>query len=83
MKRLSTIISLLAMVLMVSQVLAQSMPTDPIGGKPPAGSKPSVTDLDYQVKYHRAFCHIRNTIDNLRCIIKIRIMDIGYFDFRE
>jgi hypothetical protein len=43
------------MVLMVSQVLAQSMPTDPIGGKPPAGSKPSVTDLDYQVKYHRAF----------------------------
>jgi hypothetical protein len=23
------------------------MPTDPIGGKPPAGSKPSVKDLDY------------------------------------
>ncbi len=43
------------MVLMVSQVLAQSMPTDPIGGKPPAGSKVSVKDLDYQVKYQRAF----------------------------
>ena len=31
------------------------IPTDPIGGKPPAGSKPSVPDLDYQVKYQRAF----------------------------
>lgn len=29
--------------------------TDPIGGKPPAGLKPSVEDLDYQVKYQRAF----------------------------
>ena len=43
------------MVLMVNPVHAQSMPTDPIGGKPPAGSKPSVADLDYQVKYQRAF----------------------------
>jgi hypothetical protein len=31
------------------------MPTDPLGGKPPAGSKPSVAGLDYQVKYQRAF----------------------------
>ena len=31
------------------------MPTDPVGGKPPAGSKPSVEDLDAQVKYQRAF----------------------------
>ena len=31
------------------------MPTDPIGGKPPAGSLPSVTDFDYQIKYQRAF----------------------------
>jgi hypothetical protein len=31
------------------------LPTDPIGGKPPAGSAPSVSDLDYQVKYQRAF----------------------------
>jgi hypothetical protein len=28
---------------------------DPIGGKPPAGSTPSVADLDYQAKYQRAF----------------------------
>jgi len=34
---------------------AASMPTDPIGGKPPAGAKVSVEDLDYQVKYQRAF----------------------------
>ncbi|MDX2419432.1 MAG: DUF1254 domain-containing protein, partial [Xanthomonadales bacterium] len=34
---------------------AAKMPTDPIGGKPPAGSKVSVKDLDYQVKYQRAF----------------------------
>jgi len=31
------------------------MPTEPLGGKPPAGAKPSVADLDYQVKYQRAF----------------------------
>jgi len=30
-------------------------PTDPLGGKPPAGIKSSVEDLDYQVKYQRAF----------------------------
>jgi hypothetical protein len=29
--------------------------TDPPGGKPVPGSKPSVADLDYQVKYQRAF----------------------------
>ena len=34
---------------------ANEVPTDPLGGKPPAGSKPSVEDLDYQVKYQRAF----------------------------
>ena len=31
------------------------MPKDPLGGKPPAGSKPFVDVLDYQVKYQRAF----------------------------
>jgi len=36
-------------------VWAEKMPTDPVGGKPPAGSKVSVEDLDYQVKYQRAF----------------------------
>lgn len=30
-------------------------PTEPLGGKPPAGSEPSVPDLEYQVKYQRAF----------------------------
>ena len=30
-------------------------PTDPLGGKPPVGEKASVADLDYQVKYQRAF----------------------------
>ncbi len=34
---------------------AADMPTDPLGGKPPTGSKVSVQDLDYQVKYQRAF----------------------------
>jgi len=33
----------------------QEQPTEPVGGKPPAGAKPSNTDLDYQVKYQRAF----------------------------
>ncbi len=33
----------------------ENAPTDPDGGKPSPGSKPSVTDLDYQVKYQRAF----------------------------
>ena len=31
------------------------MPTDPVGGKPPAGAEPSAPDLEYQVKYQRAF----------------------------
>ena len=30
-------------------------PTEPLGGKPPTGSQPSVPDLGYQVKYQRAF----------------------------
>jgi hypothetical protein len=40
---------------LITPSLAQKLPTDPIGGKPPAGSKASVKDLDYQVKYQRAF----------------------------
>ncbi|MCJ7815137.1 MAG: DUF1254 domain-containing protein, partial [Xanthomonadales bacterium] len=39
----------------VATAFAAEMPTDPIGGKPPAGTKQSVKDLDYQVKYQRAF----------------------------
>ena len=34
---------------------SSTLPTEPIGGKPPAGSAPSVPDLDDQVKYQRAF----------------------------
>ena len=37
---------------LVSRVNAQ---TDPLGGQPPIGSKPSVPDLDAQVAYQRAF----------------------------
>lgn len=48
--RVFTII--LAVSLSSGNVKAQ---TDPVGGKPSPGSKPSVTDLDYQVKYQRAF----------------------------
>lgn len=29
--------------------------TEPIGGRPPVGAKPSVADLDYQIAYQRAF----------------------------
>jgi hypothetical protein len=39
----------------MSRIKSDQLPTDPLGGKPPAGSKPSVKDLDYQVKYQRAF----------------------------
>lgn len=46
----------LALSLMIPTMgYSASLPTDPIGGKPPAGSKVSVKDLDYQVKYQRAF----------------------------
>ena len=34
---------------------AATKPTEPLGGQPAPGSQPSVKDLDYQVKYHRAF----------------------------
>ena len=37
---------------------AASLPTDPLGGKPPAGAKQSVKDLDYQVKYQLSLIHI-------------------------
>ena len=39
---------------MQTKISKAEMPTDPIGGKPPAGSVPSVADFDYQVKYQRA-----------------------------
>ena len=40
---------------MSNEVSGTSVPTEPVGGQPPVGAKPSVTDLDYQVKYQRAF----------------------------
>ena len=46
---------LMACLLIPCISMAASLPTDPLGGKPPAGSKQSVEDLDYQVKYQRAF----------------------------
>ncbi len=40
---------------LATTVHAEQRPDDPVGGKPPTGSRPSVEDLDYQVKYQRAF----------------------------
>jgi hypothetical protein len=54
-KMITTTLISLAAIFMVSASAFAAMPTDPIGGKPPAGSKVSVEDLDYQVKYQRAF----------------------------
>src|SRR5215813_10831311 len=36
-------------------VAGPGQPNEPLGGQPPAGSKPSITDWDYQIKYQRAF----------------------------
>src|SRR5262245_64674847 len=38
-----------------STVAGAGQPNEPLGGQPPAGSKTSVEDFDYQIKYHRAF----------------------------
>ena len=43
-----------SLILALCSVTTQAQ-SDPVGGKPSAGSKPSVADLDYQVKYQRAF----------------------------
>src|SRR5215831_175377 len=50
-------------VLLLNSALAQQppkvagagQPNEPLGGQPPEGSKPSVKDWDYQIKYQRAF----------------------------
>jgi hypothetical protein len=54
-KTRKTLTLLVAGLLIPCISMAAPMPTDPIGGKPPAGSKVSVKDLEYQVKYQRAF----------------------------
>lgn len=35
--------------------IATEIPTDPLNGKPPVPSKLSAEELNYQVKYQRAF----------------------------
>jgi len=47
--------AVLVMVAGRSAALAGDTPTEPLGGKPPAGSKPSVENLAEQVMYQRAF----------------------------
>src|SRR5262249_5733665 len=37
------------------KVAGAGQPNEPLGGQPPKGSKPSVKDWDYQIKYQRAF----------------------------
>jgi hypothetical protein len=54
-KIIKTLMLIVAGLLIPCLGMATSRPTDPIGGKPPAGAKVSVEDLDYQVKYQRAF----------------------------
>src|SRR5262245_44995069 len=59
-----TTLAVLALVLMLTHagfaqdaahVSSAGQPGEPLGGQPPAGSRPSVEDFDYQIKYHRAF----------------------------
>ncbi|MGB3127815.1 MAG: hypothetical protein WBB95_28710 [Pseudomonas sp.] len=40
---------------LAASVSAEKLPTDPVGGEPPVGSKPSVKDLSDRVTYQRAF----------------------------
>ena len=59
MKSLATMaVTGLMVVSLAMPVLAEKMPTDPLGGKPPAGASPSFTsfaDFKDQVTYQRAF----------------------------
>lgn len=41
--------------ILAATVAAEKLPTDPVGGQPPVGSKPSVKSLSDQVTYQRAF----------------------------
>jgi hypothetical protein len=48
-------LSLLAAVALACTAAAAGAQSEPLGGQPAPGSKPSVADLDYQVRYQRAF----------------------------
>ncbi|MCZ6856344.1 MAG: DUF1254 domain-containing protein, partial [Gammaproteobacteria bacterium] len=52
---LNLIIATMVVVVLAPPVRAADMPTEPRGGQPPAGSKPSVENLADQVTYQRAF----------------------------
>ncbi len=50
------IVAMLAGLLAMAPAAAAVAPVDePLGGKPPADMKPSITDYDYQTRYMRAF----------------------------
>lgn len=52
------VVTLLFVFALLNSTFAQTAPTvagagqpgEPLGGQPPAGSSPSVTDFDYQIK---------------------------------
>jgi len=55
-KRLAIVVAAALMAAaMALPVYAEEKPSEPLGGKPPAGSKPSVENLTDQVMYQRAF----------------------------
>ena len=53
--KIKQIVTLILSVLIPITVLAAEMPTEPRGGQPPIGSKPSVDNFTEQVTYQRAF----------------------------
>lgn len=49
------VLAALMMISLTTSAMADKMPMEPLGGKPPVGSKPSVENLAEQVTYQRAF----------------------------
>jgi hypothetical protein len=54
MKKIMTAVMMVAL-MVGGTVQAAEMPTEPRGGQPPKGSKPSVKNFKEQVTYQRAF----------------------------
>ena len=56
--------------------------TEPLGGQPPEGSKPSVQDFDYQIKYQRAFEAVLWNMPaiSIYAFRRSAINDLGYKD---